>query len=359
MGFLPLFFNTGSGVVMLVGSGPPALSKLRLLRASGAYVRWFAGSGGAAAKSSVAAAGHGAVERTRAAPVPADLDNVSVVISAAGDPLDGVLSNWARARRLPVNVVDRPELSTFTFPAIIARGEVVVAVGTGGMSPVLARRIRRQIEAMLPSRLGDLAALMGRHRARVAATKPRHSARRFWETFIASPVAELVLAGAGAEAEHQLIAALDAGREGPSAPLGTVLLVGAGPGDPDLLTLRALHALAAADVIFYDELVTPGILERARREAERVFVGTRAGRQGVGQDVINRRLAAAAAAGQLTVRLKGGDYLVFGRGGEELEYLRAHNIPVAVVPGITAALGGAAEAGLPLTLRREATRYCW
>ena len=166
-----------------------------------------------------------------------------------------------------------------------------------------------------------------------------------------------MLAGRSAEAEAQLVAAIDAtaaGNRGTACE--TVFLVGAGPGDPDLLTLRALHALAGADVVFYDELVTAGVLDRARRDAEQVFVGKRRGESGLGQDEINRRLADAARAGHCVVRLKGGDPFIFGRGGEEQNYLQQAGIEVVVVPGITAALGCAAEAGIPLTLRGEATR---
>jgi uroporphyrin-III C-methyltransferase / precorrin-2 dehydrogenase / sirohydrochlorin ferrochelatase len=200
--------------------------------------------------------------------------------------------------------------------------------------------------------------LMGKYRARLgAAITDMAGRRRFWEQVVDGPIAGAVLSGRP-EAETQLIDAIDASRHENGAA-GSVALVGAGPGDPDLLTLRALHALQDADVIFYDELVTPGILDRARREAERVFVGKRRGQRGIGQEEINRRLVEAARSGKRVVRLKGGDPFVFGRGGEELEHLRAAGIPAVVVPGITAALGCAAEAGLPLTFRNEASRLAF
>ena len=273
-------------------------------------------------------------------------------MSAAGDPLDAQIAARARRLRIPVNVVDRPELSSLIFPAIVDRGEVIVAIGTGGASPVLARRLRELIEALLPARIGELAELIGRHRRRFAAVPRALSPRRFWQNVIAGPIAEATLAGRSAQVEAQLVAAIDASGARQSAvarDTETVFLVGAGPGDPDLLTLRALHALADADVVFYDELVSAEVLDRARRGAEQVFVGKRRG-----QDEINRRLVAAARAGRRVVRLKGGDPFVFGRGGEEVEYLRNAGVPVVVVPGITAALGCAAEVGLPLTLRNEA-----
>jgi uroporphyrin-III C-methyltransferase/precorrin-2 dehydrogenase/sirohydrochlorin ferrochelatase len=211
---------------------------------------------------------------------------------------------------------------------------------------------------LLPTRIGELAELIGRHRGRFAAVPRALSPRRFWQNVIAGPIAEAVLAGRSVEAEAQLAAAIEASKasSGGGSKTETVFLVGAGPGDPDLLTLRALHVLADADVVFYDELVTAGVLDRARRDAEQVFVGKRRGEPGIGQDEINRRLVEAARAGRRVVRLKGGDPFVFGRGGEELEYLRRANVPVIVVPGITAALGCAAESGLPLTFRNDASR---
>jgi uroporphyrin-III C-methyltransferase/precorrin-2 dehydrogenase/sirohydrochlorin ferrochelatase len=305
--------------------------------------------------------GPGRLEISFGDPLKADLADAVAVVSAAGDALDAQIAARARRHRIPVNVVDRPELSTFIFPAVVDRGEVVVAIGTGGASPVLARRLRELIEALLPTRIGELAQLIGRHRRRFAAVPRALSPRRFWENIIAGPIAEAVLAGRSDEAEARLVAAIDGdgARESSAGKAETVFLVGAGPGDPDLLTLRALHALADADLLFYDELVTPAVLDRARRDAEQVFVGKRRGEAGIGQDEINRRLVAAARAGRCVVRLKGGDPFIFGRGGEELEYLRAAGVPVVVVPGVTAALGCAAEAGLPLTFRNEAGKLAF
>jgi uroporphyrin-III C-methyltransferase / precorrin-2 dehydrogenase / sirohydrochlorin ferrochelatase len=357
MRFLPLFHDPAAGVFILVGAGEPALGKLRLLRSAGAHVRWFPGSSDIA-EEVLTLPGRGRLEIDVGDPLPADWSDVAAVVCAAGDALDQQIAARARRERIPVNIVDRPELSTFIFPAIVDRGEVVVAIGTGGASPVLARRLRELIEALLPARIGDLAELIGRHRRRFAAVPRALSPRRFWQNIIAGPIAEAVLAGRAAEAEAKLTAAIEANAARPGGGHGnseTVFLVGAGPGDPDLLTLRALHALADADVVFYDELVTAPVLDRARRGAEQVFVGKRRGAPGLAQDEINRRVAEAARAGRRVVRLKGGDPFVFGRGGEELEYLRRAGVPVVVVPGITAALGCAAESGLPLTFRQEAS----
>ena len=360
MRFLPVFLDTCAGVVILVGSGEPARGKLRLLRAAGAHVRWFSRDVDVA-EEMLTLSGPGRLEISFGDPLKADLSDAVAVVSAAGDGLDAQIAARARRHRIPVNVVDRPELSTFIFPAVVDRGEVVVAIGTGGASPVLARRLRELIEALLPTRIGELAQLIGRHRRRFAAVPRALSPRRFWENIIAGPIAEAILAGRSDEAEARLVAAIDGNgaRESSAGKLETVSLVGAGPGDPDLLTLRALHALADADVVFYDELVTPAVLDRARRGAEQVFVGKRRGEAGIGQDEINRRLVAAARAGRRVVRLKGGDPFIFGRGGEELEYLRAADVPVVVVPGVTAALGCAAEAGLPLTFRNEAGKLAF
>jgi len=360
MRFLPVFLDTSSGLVIVVGSGEPARGKLRLLRAAGAHVRWFSRDVDVA-EEMLTLSGPGRLEISFGDPLKADLADAVAIVSAAGDALDAQIAARARRHRIPVNVVDRPELSTFIFPAIVDRGEVVVAIGTGGASPILARRLRELIEALLPTRIGELAQLIGRHRRRFAAVPRALSPRRFWENIIAGPIAEAVLAGRSDKAEARLVAAIDGdgARESRAGKAETVFLVGAGPGDPDLLTLRALHALADADVVFYDELVTAAVLDRARRGAEQLFVGKRRGEAGIGQDEINRRLVAAARAGRRGVRLKGGDPFIFGRGGEELEYLRAAGVPVIVVPGVTAALGCAAEAGLPLTLRNEAGKLAF
>ena len=353
MRFLPVFLDLQSGVVVLVGSGEPALSKLRLLDAAGARVRWYAG-GGDVEPAGIAGLRDGRVTLGTGDPRCADWSDVIAVVAAAGAPLDADIASCARGLRIPVNVVDRPDLSTFIVPAIVDRGDVVVAIGTGGAAPVLARRLRARIEALLPQRVGYLASLMGKYRARLnAAVTSLTDRRHFWEQVIDGPIGRAVLAGQP-HGEALLAEAIDNGA--PVKRVGTVALVGAGPGDPDLLTLRALHALQDADIVFYDELVTAGVLDRARRDAERVFVGKRRGEPGIGQDEINRRLVDAAHAGQRVVRLKGGDPFVFGRGGEELEHLRAAGVPTVIVPGITAALGCAAEAGLPLTFRNEASR---
>ena len=359
MAFLPVFLGLASGPVLLVGSGPQALAKLQLLRATGAHVRWFSPDASAEEQALLAAHYAGHIGVTIGEPEDSDISGALALVSAAGDEIDARLAARARALRVPVNVVDRLDLSTFIFPAIVNRGDVVVAIGTGGASPVLARRIRERIEAILPARIGEFAALMRRHRESIVTVRkrwPGFSARRFWERVIDGNIGAAFLAGRTREAEAELSREIAAAGASENSGNGAVHLVGAGPGDPDLLTLRALNALQNADIVFYDELVTSEILERSRRDAERVFVGKRKGEPGMGQDAINRLLVAAAKAGKQVVRLKSGDPFVFGRGGEELEYLRQAGVSTFVVPGITAALGCAAEVGLPLTFRKEATR---
>jgi uroporphyrin-III C-methyltransferase/precorrin-2 dehydrogenase/sirohydrochlorin ferrochelatase len=355
MRFLPVFMDVTSGPVALVGAGEHAVNKLRLLLAAHATVRWFPGHTDVADEIVQAAASPGHLEVDFHDPLSANLDGAIAVVSATGDARDETISARAREAGIPVNVVDRADLSSFVFPAIVDRGDVVVAIGTGGHAPVLARRLRERIEAIVPARIGDLAALMGRYRRRVA--EAVQSPRQFWQKVVDGPIGAAVLAGRMVRAEADLVRSIDNGDGRASqGATGTVFLVGAGPGDPDLLTLRAQQVLQDADIVFHDELVTDAVLDRVRRDAKRVFVGKRRGEGGIGQDEINKRLVDAAKAGRKVVRLKGGDAFVFGRGGEEIERLRQENIPIVIVPGITAALGCAAEAELPLTFRNEATR---
>lgn len=354
MRFLPVFMDVTSGPVALVGSREHAVNKLRLLLAAHATVRWYPGHTDVADEIVQAAASPGKLEVDFHDPLSCNLSGAIAVVSATGDARDEKISARARDAGIPVNVVDRADLSTFVFPAIIDRGDVVVAIGTSGHAPVLARRLRERIEAVVPARIGDLAALMGRYRRRVADAV--HSPRLFWQKVVDGPIGAAVLAGRMVRAEAELVRSIDSSDRDERRSTGTVFLVGAGPGDPDLLTLRALQVLQDADIVFHDELVTDAVLDRVRRDAKRVFVGKRRGEPGIGQDEINKRLVEAAKTGRKVVRLKGGDAFVFGRGGEEIERLREQKIPVVIVPGITAALGCAAEAELPLTLRNEATR---
>jgi uroporphyrin-III C-methyltransferase/precorrin-2 dehydrogenase/sirohydrochlorin ferrochelatase len=333
---------------------------LRLLAAAGARVRWYA-TDGDHDLSGLDAADAARIELAEGDPLTADLTGVIAVLCAGAGDIGPAMSARAKALGLPVNVMDDLSHSTFIFPAIVDRGDVVVAVGTGGSSPVVARRVRERIEAVLPARIGDLAGFIGRWRKLIHSRIPEFPLRRrFWERVVDGPIGALVLAGRAEEAEAALKDISDAsafaGALASGQAEGRVTLVGAGPGDPDLLTVKALRALQDADVVFYDELVSSEILDRARRDATRIAVGRRVGKPGIGQDAINRLMIEAAKSGQRAVRLKGGDPFVFGRGGEEVEALRQAGVAYSVIPGITAGLGAAAQFEVPLTFRHEALR---
>jgi uroporphyrin-III C-methyltransferase/precorrin-2 dehydrogenase/sirohydrochlorin ferrochelatase len=360
MRFLPVFLDLRTGPVLLVGAGDLARAKLRLLAAAGAQVRWFA-TDGHHDVSGLEAVDAAQIELAEGDPLTADLRGVIAILCAGAGDVGVAMSARAKAVGLPVNVMDDLSHSTFIFPAIVDRGDVVVAVGTGGASPVVARRVRERIEAVLPARIGDLAGFIGRWRKQIHGRIPEFPLRRrFWERVVDGPIGALVLAGRSDEAEAALKNISDqsgfAGAQATGRAEGSVTLVGAGPGDPDLLTIKALRALQDADIVFYDELVSPEILDRVRRDASRVPVGRRVGKPGIGQDAINQLMIEAAKSGQRAVRLKGGDAFVFGRGGEEIEALREAGVAYSVVPGITAGLGAAAQFEVPLTFRHEALR---
>jgi uroporphyrin-III C-methyltransferase/precorrin-2 dehydrogenase/sirohydrochlorin ferrochelatase len=363
MRYLPVFLDLKTGPVLLVGAGELAHAKLRLLLSAGASIRWHATDGNHAVSSLSAETAR--IDIAQGDPLTADLTGVIAVLCAGAGDVGVLMAARAKSLGLPINVMDDLDNSTFIFPAIVDRGDVVVAIGTGGTSPVVARRLREKIEALLPARIGDLATFIGGVRksinARIDDMKLR---RRFWERVVDGPIGALVLAGRSDEAQaalqniHDLAgyAGANEANHGGSQVEGHVTLVGAGPGDPDLLTVKGLRALQDADVVFYDELVTPEILDRIRRDATRVPVGRRVGKPGIGQDAVNKLLIEAARAGQRAVRLKGGDAYVFGRGGEEIDALRTAGVNYAIVPGITAGLGAAAQFEVPLTFRSKALR---
>ncbi len=316
-----------------------------------------AGDGLAADRRAETARSAGAnVVRLGATATTADFRGAAAAFIATGT-LEGdtALQRAARAAGVPVNVADRPALCDFILPAIVDRDGVVVAISTGGASPTLASILRGRIEAALPERIGALAKLAKTFRAQANALIPDPARRRgFWRRLVEGPAARLALAGDEAGARRVALGELDAVRRRLS-PVGIAHIVGAGPGDPDLLTLRAAQLLQEADAILHDELVPAAILGRARRDAELVPVGKRKGSAGWAQAEIEAELVRRVLAGQTVVRLKAGDPLIFGRGGEEVDALRAAGLPVSVVPGITAALACAASAGIPLTHRRFAS----
>jgi len=283
---------------------------------------------------------------------PGDLVGAEIVIAATDDPsVNESVSNAAKALHVPVNVADNAQLSTFIMPSVLDRPPLQIAISTAGASPVLARKLRSMIEALVPFAFGRLAALAARFRA---ASKRRYpnpeGRRRFWEDVIDGPVGEMVLSGREAQAADALQRMLEGGQT-TGAPRGMVYLVGGGPGNPDLLTLRALHVMQRADVVLYDHLVAPAIVDLARRDAERIYVGKQRDWHALRQEEINALMVRLAQEGKRVLRLKGGDPYIFGRGGEEIETLAAHGIAFEVVPGITAASGSATHAGIPLTHR--------
>jgi uroporphyrin-III C-methyltransferase/precorrin-2 dehydrogenase/sirohydrochlorin ferrochelatase len=354
MDYLPIFLRVRDRLAVVIGGGAVAARKAELLLKCGARVRLVAPelAAGTQALLQLHAAGD-QMSHQCASFAGHHLEGAALVIAATdSDEVNAQVSRIARARGVPVNVADDADTSDFILPAIVDRSPVIVAVSSAGTSPVLARRVREQIEALLPARLGALARFAGSQREQVNSVLQPALRRAFWERFFgaASNLQKLTQDESGARrafsAELQAFATRKDG-----VPLGEVYLIGAGPGDPDLLTLRALQLLQQADVLLYDRLVSPTILERARREATRIFVGKDVGDSTLAQDRINDLLITHAQRGLKVARLKGGDPLVFGRGGEEIAAVVSHGIPVTVVPGITSALGAAASAQIPLTLR--------
>ena len=351
MNHLPIFVHLKGRRALLVGGGTPATPKARLLRRAGADLTVVAPR----LSPDLAALADGGALTHHARPfTAADVQGAAVVVAATGDEaVDTAVSAAAQAAGIPVNVVDRPGLSTFIVPAIVDRSPIVIGISSGGTAPVLARAVRRMVERALPDRVGALADFAARFRGAVMANVPSGvGRRRLWERVIDGPIGAAVLRGDEVSAREQMLSVVN--RPAADEP-GAVSLVGAGPGDPELLTLRAHRLLQSADVVVYDRLVSPRVLDYARRDAEFVFVGKQPGNHSHSQDAINDLLVAHAAAGKRVVRLKGGDPSVFARGGEELDALRRADIAVEVVPGITAATAAAAAAGFSLTHRDHAS----
>ena len=345
--FLPVCLKLVDVPVLLVGGGAVATRKARLLLRAGA--RLTVVSPAITAELKTLLAEHEGIwqqARYRAA----DLHGKKLVVAATPDSsVNEQIYHDATGLAIQVNVVDSPQLCSFIFPAIIDRDPVLIAITSSGRSPVLTRILRRNIEALVPAAYGRLANFAGRLRDLVKEAIPQESARRlFWEQTLEGTVAEQVMSGREEQGERQLRERL---LDTSALHVGEVYLVGAGPGDPDLLTFKAARLLQSADVVLYDRLVAPAIVDMARRDAQRIYVGKRRADHSVPQTEINQLLLELAQQGLRVVRLKGGDPFVFGRGGEEIELLAKHRIPFQVVPGITAANGAACYAGIPLTHR--------
>jgi uroporphyrin-III C-methyltransferase/precorrin-2 dehydrogenase/sirohydrochlorin ferrochelatase len=347
MDFLPIFLDIRGQPCLVVGGGEVAARKSALLLRAGARVTVLAPKLSAAFDADLAAA---RIAHRAARFRDEDLDGVAVAIAATSDDaVNRSVAAAAKARRIPVNVVDQPALCSFILPSIIERTPLVVAVSSGGASPVLARLLRARLESLIPAGYGRLAALAGAFRDRVKARFKPPERRRFWERVLQGPIAELVFSGRDAEARTALQASLEDTRLAFGG--GEVSLIGAGPGDPDLLTFRALRLMQQADVVVYDRLVSRPVLDLVRLEAERIYAGKERAKHTLPQEDINHLLVRLAREGKRVVRLKGGDPFIFGRGGEEIDTLAAEGIPFQVVPGITAAAGCASYAGIPLTHR--------
>ena len=351
MDYLPIFLAIRDEPCLIVGGAQAAEPKARLLLRAGARIVVVAPAVTPGLRELTA---HTGVTWHRRAFRDGDLDGMKLVIVAAEDDvLAGAVAAAARERGIPVNAVDRRSLCSFILPSILDRSPLVAAISTGGAAPILARILRARLETIIPAQFGRLARFLGEVRpevlGRIADPAPR---RRFLEGVVDGPIGEQVLAGREDDARRTIACAL-ADYES-TDPAGEVYLVGAGPGDPDLLTFRALRLMQKADVVVYDRLVSHAVLDLARRDAERIYAGKQPGYHAIPQHEINDLLARLALAGKRVLRLKGGDPFIFGRGGEEIETLAALGIPFQVVPGITAASGCAAYAGIPLTHRDHA-----
>ena len=352
MNYLPVAWRLRDQAALLVGGGEIALRKARLLVRAGARLRVVAPE---ICDELVALIRESHGEQFNRQFAATDLEGVTLAIAATDDDqVNASVSHAAQAANVPVNVVDNPPLCTFIFPAIVDRDPILISISSGGASPVLARWVRSRIESWLPGRWGRVATLMGRYRKQLAEKLPSVGARRqFWEGLLDGPLVEKVLAGQENQAETFLAEAIEQANQ-KKLMKGEVYLVGAGPGDPDLLTFRALRLLQKADVVLYDRLVSAQVLELARRDADMVYVGKRAAEHVLPQQDINKLLVHYASQGLKVCRLKGGDPFIFGRGGEELEQVVEAGIDFQVVPGVTAAAGCAAYAGIPLTHRDHA-----
>ena len=352
MNYFPVFFDLNGQKVLVVGGGEVALRKVVLLERSGANITLVAPE---IAPELMQRAAKAKLKLAIREFAPDDLDGARLVIVATSRrAVNRWIANLSEARGIPVNVVDDVQASRFIVPAIVDRDPVLVAISTGGASPVLARRLRERLEALIPARIGELAswlkALRGAARKKLRGTDAR---RRYFEAVVDGPAAQRFIEGDSQGAQRIAQRLLATTSTAPRAA-GEVTLVGAGPGDPELLTLKALRALQDADVILHDRLVPGAVLDLARRDAALICVGKSAGGAGSTQEEINALMIGHANQGKRVVRLKGGDPFIFGRGGEELQALAAAGINFSVVPGITAALGAAAYAGIPLTHREHA-----
>jgi uroporphyrin-III C-methyltransferase/precorrin-2 dehydrogenase/sirohydrochlorin ferrochelatase len=350
-----MFMRIKDRPCLVVGGGDVAARKVALLQRAGAHVTVVAP---ALCEMLMQQSKDGQVTHQQAAFAPADVTDYALVIAATDDAaVNQRVSIATQKRGVPVNVVDQPKLCTFIMPSIVDRSPVLIAVSSSGASPVLARLLRARLETFVPAAYGRLAALVEKFRTQVKVRfKTTNERRIFWEKILQGPVAEMLFAGQEKAAYAALEHAVQNASAGEQAT-GEVYVVGGGPGDPDLLTFRALRLMQQADVVLYDRLITQEVLDLTRRDAERIYVGKRRNYHTVRQDEIHELMVRLAKQGKRVLRLKGGDPFMFGRGGEEIDTLAEEGIPFQVVPGITAATGCAAYAGIPLT-HRDCAQSC-
>ena len=353
MNVLPIYFDVRNKPVAVVGGGTVASRKAEMALRAGATVTAYAAELGEDFRG---VKDHPNFRHQARAIEASDVDPCALVYCAVEDQETAErVHALAKAARVPVNVADNPPLCDFSMPTILDRSPVVVAIGTEGASPILGRMLKARLEAAVPASYGRLAAFVRTFRdALKDKVTDGAGRRRFWERIMEGPVAEMVLAGKEKEAEAALNAAIEAEGTRDTPAMGEVYLVGAGPGDPDLLTFRALRLMQKCDVVLYDRLVSDGILNLVRRDSERIYVGKQRADHALPQEDISSLLVTLARQGKRVLRLKGGDPFIFGRGGEEIEMLAAHHIPFQVVPGVTAAAGCGAYSGIPLTHRDHA-----
>ncbi|MCK5353712.1 MAG: uroporphyrinogen-III C-methyltransferase [Methyloprofundus sp.] len=353
MEYFPLFIDLKNKNCLVVGAGEVATRKIELLAKAGAIITVLAPTISNSVRQLTSS--YPNLEIIEKNFEPSDVHRQRLIISATNQAdINALVAATAHNENIPVNVVDNPELCSFIVPAIIDRSPVIAAVSSGGASPVLARLLRAKLESLIPPAFGRMAKLAEKYRTLVKEhINPPAQRRIFWEKVLQGSIAELFYSGKEMEAEARLKEAI---LNSPDTldNTGEVYLVGAGPGDPDLLTFRALRLMQQADVVVYDRLVSDEILELIRRDAEKIYVGKQRNNHSLDQESINELLARLAKSGKRVVRLKGGDPFIFGRGGEEIETLVQENINFQVVPGITAASGCATYAGIPLTHRDHA-----
>lgn len=349
MKYLPIFYDLSVRPCLVVGAGEIAARKVRQLRKAEASVTVIA--------PDICDELQGLVDNKEIQYIAERFseeilhDKMLVIAATNDEEVNRQVSELAKAQNIPVNVVDNPGLCSFIMPSIVDRDPVQIAISTGGASPVLARLLRARLETLIPASYGRLAQLIGKFRQHVRQRYPKmQERRRFWEHILQGPVAEMMYAGQDKAALNALEKTLEE-EEPVIDKAGEVYLVGAGPGDPDLLTFRALRLMQQAEVVLYDRLVAPEIVDLCRKDAERIYVGKKRDQHTLPQTEINQLLVDLAKQGKRVLRLKGGDPFIFGRGGEEIDLLSAENIPFQVIPGITAASGCASYAGIPLTHR--------